>query len=146
MRSLVILGILFTVSMNSAYAIETLACHGAEPFWNATLSTDKVTFRVLSSPKTYLAPMYSSAAGVPLDYVMSVRAKRKKSNLIAFVVNQTRMLVADKHGAAAADLYLAYCTDAMSSLAFHFSIHLIVDGRPYTGCCSSASAPPVGQD
>jgi hypothetical protein len=78
---------------------------------------------------------------------MSVRAKRGKSNLTGFVVNETQMVVADNNGAAAADpeTYHAYCSDGMSGLRFHFSIHLIVDGSAYTGCCSKATAPPVGQ-
>ena len=40
--------------------------------------------------------------------------------------------------------YLAYCSDGMSDLGYPFSIHLFVDGKAYTGCCSTAKIPPVG--
>ena len=76
---------------------------------------------------------------------MVVRAKTASSNLIAFVVNQNLMLFADKSGKALSDrtAYQAYCSDGMSDLLFPFSIHLMVDGRAYTGCCSTPATPPV---
>jgi hypothetical protein len=92
--------------------------------------------------------LYRAAAGAPLDFVMSVKAKRGNSTLIGFVVNENRMIVADKNGKAPsdADAYSAYCSDGMSDRGYSFSIHLIVDGNAYTGCCSTAALPPVGSD
>ena len=137
-------GIALAILTNSAFSIEKMECGGTEPFWDAKLADGRVTFK-LGSPRIYLAPMYSPASGMHPDFVMSVRAKRGKSNLTAFVVNEAQKVVADKDGAAAADPYRAYCSDGMSGRRFPFSIHLIVDGSAYTGCCWTATAPPVGQ-
>jgi uncharacterized membrane protein len=146
MRAMAIVGIALTMFLKSAHAIEKLECVGTEPFWNAILANDRVTLKLFDGPRNYRAPKYGPAAGGLLDYVMSVRARRGKSNLTAFVVNETQMFVADKNGAAPTDRdgYLAYCSDGMSGLAYHFSIHLLVDRRAYTGCCSTATARPVG--
>jgi uncharacterized membrane protein len=144
MRVMVIVGIVFTMFLNSAYAIEELECMGTEPFWKATLANNRVTLELFDGPRDYRAPKYSPAAGVGND-VMSVRAKRGKSNLTAFVVNKNQMFVADKNGAAPSDpdSYLAYCSDGMSGRRDHFSIHLLVGRRAYTGCCWTATARPV---
>jgi uncharacterized membrane protein len=127
-----IVGIALAMFPNSAYAvekIEKMKCHGNEPFWQATLAAGKVTFKTKHPSKTsHLAPTYSPATGKP--YVMSVRAKRGKSDLTAFVVNETRMDVADKNGAASSTdpnrdpIYRAYCSDQMSEKKYPFSIHL----------------------
>jgi hypothetical protein len=81
----------------------------------------------------------------PPDFVMSVQAKSRTSNLTAFVVNETVMTVADKDGRTPTDptAYRAYCSDGMSDRGFPFSIHLIVDGKAHTGCCSTATRPPM---
>ena len=66
-------------------------------------------------------------------------------SLIGFVVNENRMMVADKNGKASdPDTYSAYCSDGMSDRGYSFSIHLVVDGNTYTGCCSTAASPPIG--
>jgi uncharacterized membrane protein len=140
-------GVALSVLANSAYAIEKLECGGTEPFWNAMFESKRVTF-AFDVPRKYFAPTYSPALGSGSDYVTSIRAKRGRSQLTAFVVNETRMFVADKNGTPPPDSagYLAFCSDGMSGLGHHFSIHLIVDGRAYTGCCKTATNPPVGQD
>jgi hypothetical protein len=76
---------------------------------------------------------------------MSVQAKGKTGQLTGFVINETLMVLADKLGKAPDDrsAFKAYCSDGMSERGFPLSIHLIVDGKPYTGCCASASNPPV---
>jgi len=79
---------------------------------------------------------------------MSIRAKRGNSTLVGFVVNENRMMVADKNGKAPsdADAYSAYCSDGMSDRGYPLSIHLIINGNAYTGCCSTAALPAVGSD
>ena len=123
-----------------------MKCGGTEPFWDAQLSDRQVTFGLSGGRRTiYIAPIYKAAAGAPLDFVMSVRAKRGSSILIGFVVNENRMMVADKNGKASdPDTYSAYCSDGMSDRGYSFSIHLVVDGNTYTGCCSTAASPPIG--
>lgn len=60
---------------------------------------------------------------------------------LAFVVNENLMIVADKDGKAPPDNveYQAYCSDGMSDRAFPYSIFLMVDGKPFVGCCSTDS-------
>ena len=108
----------------SATAIEKMDCGGTEPFWSAKLTDRQVTLELFGAiRRSYPTPLYSPAAGAPQNYVMSVRAKSRASNLTAFVVNQTLMVVADKNGKAPSDrtAYQAYCSDGMSDLAFPFS-------------------------
>jgi hypothetical protein len=143
--------IVFVILQQPAYSIDRLKCGGTEPFWDAQLSDGQVVFDPSGGGERriiYRAPLYRAAAGAPLDFVMSVRAKRGNSTLIGFVVNENRMIVADKNGKAPsdADAYSAYCSDGMSDRGYSFSIHLIVDGNAYTGCCSTAALPPVGSD
>jgi uncharacterized membrane protein len=143
--AVIVLGIL----QHPAYSIERMKCGGTEPFWDAQLSDSQVIFGISGGRRAiYVAPIYKAAAGAPLDFVMSVRAKRGGSTLIAFVVNESRMMVADKNGKAPSgyDVYSAYCSDGMSDRGYTFSVHLIVDGNAYTGCCSTAAFPPVGSD
>jgi uncharacterized membrane protein len=148
MRTMAIIGIALAILPNSAYAIkkiEKMECHGTEPFWQAKLAGGRVTFKTQDSSGTsYPTPRYSPAAGK--RYVMSVRAKRGKSNLTAFVVDETQMDVADKKGARTDRIYLAYCSNQMSEKKYPLSIHLIVNGKSYTGCCRTATHPEVGQD
>jgi uncharacterized membrane protein len=127
-----------------AHAMEKMNCHGTEPFWGATLSDGQVVLELSDDTETYLEPTYMAAAGASPDYVMSVQTKNRTSSLIGFVVNETSMVVADGNGEAPpkGTEYQAYCSDAMSDRAFPFSIHLMVDEKPYTGCCWTASNPP----
>jgi uncharacterized membrane protein len=139
--------ILFLVP-KSADAMEKMECGGTEPFWSAGLTDGQATFELVGTAKrSYPRPIYEPAAGSSPDYVMGVRAKSRTSNLTAFVVNETLMVIAEKDGRAPPDRekYLAYCSDGMSELGYPFSIHLFVDGKAYTGCCSTAKTPPVGQ-
>lgn len=151
MYTILAVGIVLVLLQHAAYSIETMECGGTEPFWGAKLSDSQVMFNNPSGKERriiYPAPLYRAAAGVPRDFVMSVRAKRGTSTLIGFVVNETRMMVADKRGRLPLDpeSYSAYCSDGMSDRGFPFSIHLTVDGIAYTGCCSTAASPPVGPD
>jgi uncharacterized membrane protein len=132
---------------NPALAVEKLECGGTEPFWSGVLTDQQITFELSGTTRAYPKPTYAPATGTSADYVMSVRAKGKTGHLTGFVVNETLMFLADKHGKAPDDRFTfeAYCSDGMSDRGFPFSIHLIVDGKPYTGCCASASNPPVGQ-
>jgi uncharacterized membrane protein len=134
--------------VSPAYAIEKMDCVGTEPFWNATLSDDQVAFEVDGATRRYPSPKYSPAAGHSPNYVLSVQAKDRTSNLTAFTVNQTIMNVADKNGKPPSDRkeYESYCSDQMSALGFPYSIHLIVDHKIYTGCCWTRSNPRVGED
>ena len=145
-----IAGAAIAVLQSSAYAFETLKCSGTEPFWDAQLAATQVTFDLSGGERkiNYPAPVYRSAAGVPLDFVMSVRAKRGKSVLTAFVVNETRMTLLDTTGKTPAKdtAYMAYCSDNMSERGYPYSIHLMIDGNVYTGCCSTSLLPPVGSD
>jgi uncharacterized membrane protein len=145
--SLVLLSLIL---QSSAHGIEKLKCGGTEPFWDAQLADNQVTFDLSGGERRiiYPAPVYRAAAGVPLDFVMSVRAKRGKSTLTAFVVNETRMTLLDKNGKTPAEdtAYGAYCSDNMSDRGYPYSIHLIIDGNVYTGCCSTTLLPPVGSD
>jgi uncharacterized membrane protein len=140
----------FAVLQSSADAIEKMKCGGTEPFWDAQLADSQVTFGLSGGERRiiYPAPLYRAAAGVPLDFVMSVKAKKGKSTLTAFVVNETRMILLDKNGKTPAKdaAYGAYCSDNMSDRGYPYSIHLIVDGNVYTGCCSTSLLPPVGSD
>jgi uncharacterized membrane protein len=145
-----IAGAAFAILQSSAYAIEKLNCGGTEPFWDAQLADRQVTFDLSGGEGRiiYPAPLYRAAAGAPLDFVMSVRAKRGKSTLTAFVVNETRMILLDRNGKTPAtdNAYGAYCSDNMSERGYPYSIHLIVDGNVYTGCYSTSRLPPVGSD
>jgi uncharacterized membrane protein len=111
---------------SSAYAIEKMDCLGTEPFWDATLTDGQVVLELFEATKRY-SPIYRPPAGTNPDYVMSLQARNRTSNLTAFVVKET-------------------CSDDMSDRAYPFSIYLIVDGKPYRGCCSTASNPPVEQN
>jgi uncharacterized membrane protein len=149
MRALLFVVIALVIPQHPAYSIERMKCGGTEPFWDAQLSDSQVTFGLSGVRRTmYIAPIYKAAAGAPLDFVMSVRAKRGSSILIGFVVNENRMMVADKNGKAPSDpdTYSAYCSDGMSDRAYSFSIHLVVDGNTFTGCCSTIRSPPIGSD
>jgi len=133
----------------AAHAIETMECGGTEPFWDAKLSDTRVTFTLPGERKiTYSSPRYRAPRGASMEGVMSVRASRGKSTLVGFVVNEERMTVADKNGKSPPDedVYRAYCADGMSERGWPYSIHLIVDGTAYTGCCSTATSPPIGSD
>jgi len=137
------------ILQHSAYSIERMECGGTEPFWDAKLSDTQVIFSPSGDERRtiYAAPRYRAAAGASMDFVMNVRASRGRSTLIAFVVDQRLMIVADKKGNVPSDpdaAYSAYCSDEMSDRLYPFSIHLIVDDKVYTGCCSTAASPPVG--
>jgi uncharacterized membrane protein len=136
------------ILQHSAYSIERMECGGTEPFWDAKLSDTQMIFAFGGRTTIYPAPRYRAAKGASIDFVMSVRANRGRSTLIAFVVNERVMKVADKNGKDPSDpdAYRAYCPDGMSDRGYPFSIHLIVDDSVYTGCCSTATSPPVGSD
>jgi uncharacterized membrane protein len=131
---------------NSALAVENMECAGTEPFWKGTFASQQIIFDFSGVTKTYANPTYSAAAGVSDDYVVSVQASGKAGQLTAFIVNEGVKIVADMRGKAPDDqmTYKAYCSDGMSDRGFPFSVHLIVDGHPYTGCCANAANPPVG--
>ena len=140
---------LVSILQHSAYAIERMECGGTEPFWDAKLSDTRVTFTLPGERHiTYSSPRYRAPRGASMEGVMSVRASRGKSSLVGFVVNEERMTIGDKNGKAPADedTYRAYCADGMSERGYPYSIHVIVDGTAYTGCCSTATSPPVGSD
>jgi uncharacterized membrane protein len=150
MRTMFAAGIALLILQHSAFSIEKMECGGTEPFWDAQLSDSQVVLDLSGGGRKtiYPAPLYSAARGATIGFVMSVRAKRGRSTLVAFVVNERLMIVADKKGQTPADpdAYSAYCSDGMSDRGYPFSIHLIVDGTAYTGCCSTAASPPVGTD
>jgi uncharacterized membrane protein len=150
MRTMFAAGIALLILQHSAFSIEKMECSGTEPFWDAQLSDSQVDFYPGGGGRKtiYPAPLYSAARGAAIGFVMSVRAKRGRSTLVAFVVNEREMIVADKKGKTPTDpdAYSAYCSDGMSDRGYPFSIHLIVDGTAYTGCCSTAASPPVGAD
>jgi uncharacterized membrane protein len=149
MRPLLFVVIALVIPQHPAYSIERMKCGGTEPFWDAQLSNNQVTFGLSGGRRTiYIAPIYNAAAGASLEFVMSVRAKRGRSILIGFVVNENRMMVADKKGKAPSDpdAYSAYCSDGMSDRGYSFSVHLVVDGNTYTGCCSTTASPPIESD
>ena len=142
-------GAAIAILQSSAHAMEKMKCLGTEPFWDAQIADRQITFGLGGDHKIiYPAPLYRAAAGVPLDFVMSVRAKRGKSTLTAFVVNETRMVLLDKNGKSPGNdtTYTTYCSDSMSERGYPYSIHLIVGGNVYTGCCSTSLLPPVGSD
>jgi uncharacterized membrane protein len=146
MRTTFAAAIALVILQYPAYSIERMECGGTEPFWDAKLSDSQVIFHVSGGRTTiYAAPLYRAARGASIDFVMSVRATRGRSSLIAFVVNEGQMTVADKNGNAPSnpDAYRAYCSDGMSDRGYPFSIHLIVDGNTFTGCCSTSTSPPV---
>ena len=108
-------------------SIEKLECGGTEPFWNGVLTDQQITFELSgTTTRTYPKPTYAPAAGAP--NVTSIQATEKTGQLTGFVVNETPP---------------SYCSDGMSPRGFPFSVHLIVDGKPYTGCCASASHPII---
>jgi len=87
-------GIACVILQQPAYSIDRLKCGGTEPFWDARLSDGQVVFDPSGGGERriiYRTPLYTAAAGRPLDFVMSVRAKRGNSTLIGFVVNENRM-------------------------------------------------------
>jgi uncharacterized membrane protein len=95
----IFVAVIFAILQSSAYAIEKMKCVGTEPFWDAELTDKQIIFGLGGDNKIiYPLPHYRPAAGVPLDFVMSVTAKRGKSTLTAFVVNETRMILLDKNG------------------------------------------------
>jgi uncharacterized membrane protein len=149
MRTLFATGMVL-ILQHSAYSLERIDCGGTEPFWDAKLSDTQVIFALSGSGRRtiYPTPRYRPAAGASIDFVRSVRATRGRSTLIAFIVNEGLMKVADKSGNAPSDpeAYRAYCSDGMSDRGYPLSIYLIVDDNVYTGCCSTAAAPPVGSD
>jgi len=149
MRTTFAAAIALVILQYPAYSIERMECGGTEPFWDAKLSDSQVIFRLGVERRTiYTGPHYRAARGASIDFVMSVRATRGRSTLVAFVVNEREMTVADKNGNAPSDpdAYKAYCSDGMSDRGYPFSIHVIVDGDTYTGCCSTSTSPPVGSD
>jgi uncharacterized membrane protein len=146
MRTTFAAAISLVILQYPAYSIERMKCGGTEPFWDAQLSDSQVIFNTPGERRTiYASPRYRAARGASIDFVMSVRATRGRSTLIAFVVNEGQMSVADKKGNAPSDpdAYRAYCSDGMSDRGYPFSIHLVVDDRVYTGCCSTSTSPPV---
>jgi uncharacterized membrane protein len=149
MRTLFATGIVL-ILQQSAYSLERIDCGGTEPFWVAKLSDTQVIFALSGGGRRmiYPKPRYTPAAGASIDFVRSVRATRGKSTVLAFIVNEALMKVADKRGNAPSDpdSYRAYCSDGMSDRGYPLSIYLIVDDNVYTGCCSTAAAPPVGSD
>jgi uncharacterized membrane protein len=113
---------------SSAYAIEKMDCLGTEPFWDATLTDGQVVLEISTkATKRYPTPIYRPAAGTNPDYVMSLQARNRTSNITAFVVKEA-------------------CSDDMSDRVYPFSIYLMVDGKPYRGCCSKASNSPIEQN
>ena len=148
MRTTFAAAIALVILQCPAYSIERMRCGGTEPFWDVQLSDSQVIFSVPGERRAiYTAPRYRAARGASIDFVMSVRATRGRSTLIAFVVNEGQMTVADKYGSAPSDpdAYRVYCSDGMSDRGYPFSIHLIVDDSAYTGCCSTSTSPPVGK-
>lgn len=129
----------------SAYAIEKIECGGTEPFWDATLTNGQVTFKLADARQIALTPVYRPAAGASENYVLSVQARNRTNSLTGFVVNENLMGINDKNGRGPALSlgYNAYCSDGMSDRGFPFSVHLFVDGKPYTGCCETQSHPAV---
>jgi uncharacterized membrane protein len=142
------LALILFLTSNSAFAMEKMQCGGTEPFWDVTLTDQLVIFDLSGDRKAFIQPVFAPATGASGDYVTSVSAKGKTGQITGFIVNETLMILADERGRLPSDrfTYKAYCSDGMSDRGFPFSIHLMVDGKPYTGCCANASHPPVGQD
>jgi uncharacterized membrane protein len=119
----VFLGLVFVSAMPASAAIEKMECGGTEPFWSGVISDQQVTFELGTTTRTYPKPLYTRAAGAP--FVTSLQATGKTGQVIGFIVNDET------------------CSDGMSDRRFPFSVHLIVDGKTYTGCCASASKPVI---
>jgi uncharacterized membrane protein len=132
----------------AATAFEKFGCFGTEPFWDATITDKQISFKLENSTKTYLGPKYSAPVGTSLEYVLSFEARNESSTVTGFIVHENGMLVLDEQGKRPPNplTYNAYCSDGMSERGYPYSIHIIVNGKAYTGCCSTASKPAVGQD
>jgi uncharacterized membrane protein len=134
---------IIALMQTSAYAIEKMECLGTEPFWGASINDRQLVLDFAGDKKTYPIPTFKAAAGTGPDYVTSIQARNRTSSVVAFVVNENLMIVADKNGKAPPENveYQAYCSDGMSDRAFPYSIFLMVDGKPFVGCCSTGSNP-----
>ena len=96
MRTTFAAAIALVILQHPAYSIERMECGGTEPFWDAKLSDTQVIFALPSGKRgtIYPAPRYSAARNAP--FVTSVMATRGRSTLIAFVVDERLMIIADK--------------------------------------------------
>ena|ERR1700738_648366 len=130
-----------------ANAFEQFVCFGTEPFLGAIITERQITFK-LESTKVYSGPKYSAPVGTSLEYVLSLEARNESSTITGFIVHENEMLVLDERGKHPPNAltYKAYCSNGMSDRSYPYSIHLIVDGKAYTACCSTASKPAVGQE
>jgi len=144
LRTIVPAAIAIVLLQHPAYPVD-MKCSGTEPFWDAQLSDKQIIFGLADGRKViYVAPHYRAAAGASPDFVLHVSAKRGNASLIAFIVNENLMVVFDKNSKSLdQDTAKAYCSDAMSDRGYPFSIHLLVDGTAYTGCCSTTASPTV---
>ena len=90
----------------SCAAIPSLLDRKDEVWWDgavlgcAALRQSSDLWLIWRRRTVYIALIYKPAVGAPLDFVMSVRAKRGSSTLFGFVVNENQMIVADKNGKA----------------------------------------------
>jgi uncharacterized membrane protein len=122
----------------AANAFEKFDCFGTEPFWNAWLDRNEVKFSLPEGrAKRYLHPTYTHAKGNPYSLLVRV-----EGSFTAFVVDEAAMVTADNKGAVT-DKFQAYCSDGMSEQGHPYSIHLLVDSGPYTGCCTTSTRPSV---
>ena len=113
---------ILVIMHTSAYAIEKMDCYGTEPFWDATIDNSQLVFSYDEKKRIYPLPTFEAPGGTNPDYITSVQARTKNGSAIGFIVNET-------------------CSDGMSDKQFPYSIYLFVNGRPFRGCCFSATHP-----
>lgn len=89
------------------------------------VSEQQITFELEGAPRTY-KPTYPPAVGMSPEYVITIRASGKTGQLIGFIGNE----------AVVGNDAKAFCSDSTSDHRYTLSIHVFVDGTPYTGCCS----------
>jgi uncharacterized membrane protein len=149
MPRIVFVAVALAVMQSHAAAMDRMQCFGTEPFWNLVLTSDRIAFSPAPDRKlVFAAPRYSAARGTSPSFVMNVAAKKAASSLVAFIINETMMEVRNTRGkdSPESDAYRAYCADGMSVHWYSLSIHLLVDGIAYTGCCTTAALPSLGSD
>jgi hypothetical protein len=107
-----------------------LVCWNASP--RISVSSVAETGKIVLVSSLYLAEYEAE-----ILFEMFTNFCTVSNSVTAFIVNESFMVTADKHGKSPPDnsKYQAYCTDARSNKVFPYSIFLMVDGKPFVGCC-----------
>lgn len=101
-----------------ALAVNGFYCSGTEPFWNATISTEKITFKKGHETTINFKQVNPTPVGEKdLDDLRLYRTQSTKYADATFILQKQA------------------CRDGISDHEYHYQTIILLDQEVYHGCC-----------